>query len=173
MSLEPRHPMMQTFIPSPDTSRDLRNALGQFGTGVTVVTCADADGPMGITANSFASVSLDPALVLWSPAKASRRYPSFAAAQHFAIHIVGSEQTALCHRFSKDGRAFDGVDWHRNEHGAPVLADALTVFECTTEALHDAGDHTIIIGRVTRVATRSGTPLLFFGGQYGGFDGPK
>lgn len=161
--------MTQTFAPSPDTARDLRNALGQFGTGVTVVTCIDGEGPLGMTANSFASVSLDPALVLWSPAKASKRYPSFVAAKSFAIHIVAAEQAGLCAGFARDGRAFDGADWAPGANGAPVLKNALSVFECEQSALHDAGDHTIILGKVTQVTTRPGAPLMFFGGRYGGF----
>nr|WP_207382956.1 flavin reductase family protein [Pseudaestuariivita atlantica] len=164
--------MTQTFQPSPDTARDLRDALGRFGTGVTVVTCTDDEGPLGITANSFASVSLDPALVLWSPAKASKRYASFAAAKSFAIHIVGADQHHLCHRFARDGRAFDGAEWRTGRDGAPILDGALSVFECTTHAMHDAGDHTIIVGRVDHVTTGSGAPLLFYGGKYGGFTEP-
>lgn len=169
MSVEPRRPMSTSFTPSPDTARALRDALGQFATGVTVVTCLDADGPLGITANSFASVSLDPALVLWSPAKASKRYASFVAAQRFVIHVIAADQAGLCAAFARDGRAFDAADWAAGDNGAPLLTGALSAFECTQSALHDAGDHTIIVGEVTRVITQPGTPLTFFAGQYGGF----
>lgn len=169
MSVEPFHPMTKSFAPSPDTARDFRDALGQFATGVTVVTCVDGDGPLGMTANSFASVSLDPALVLWSPAKASKRYASFMAARHFTIHVISAEQAQMCAAFARDGRAFDAVPWHTGENGAPVLDGALSAFECTQSALHDAGDHTIIVGEVTRVTTAPGQPLTFFAGRYGGF----
>ncbi|MFZ5964798.1 flavin reductase family protein [Thalassococcus sp. BH17M4-6] len=157
------------FDPATENSRAFRDALGRFGTGVTVITCATPDGPLGITANSFASVSLDPPLVLWAPAKGSSRYPFYAAADHFAIHVMGAEQSALCDGFARSGDAFDRFDWHESAKGVPLLGGCLSRFECTKTAEHDGGDHTIIVARVTRVATRDGDPLLFFGGGYGGF----
>ncbi len=158
-----------TFDPASGDPRAFRDALGKFGTGITVVTCDAGDGPLGITANSFASVSLDPPLVLWSPAKGSSRYPFFAAATHFAIHVVGADQFDLAAGFARSGDAFDAFDWERSAEGVPLLANCLARFECTQEALHDAGDHSIVVGRVTRVATREGAPLLFCGGRYGAF----
>ncbi|MBS0125607.1 flavin reductase family protein [Thetidibacter halocola] len=158
-----------SFDPATGDPRAFRDALGQFGTGVTVVTCETGTGPIGITANSFASVSLDPPLVLWSPAKSSSRYPFFMAVPHFAIHVVGTDQVALCSGFARTGDAFDGLDWERGARGVPLLNGCLARFECTTEAVHDAGDHSIIVARVTRVTTRPGAPLLFHGGRYGGF----
>ncbi len=160
----------QSFDPAtaPD-ARAFRDALGRFGTGVTIVTCATPTGPMGITANSFASVSLDPPLVLWSPAKSSSRYPFFMAAEHFAIHVMGQDQFDTCGRFARSGDAFAACDWSRNEHDVPLLSGCLARFECTTSATHDAGDHSIIVARVTRVTTQEGSPLLFFAGRYGSF----
>ncbi|MFP4274637.1 MAG: flavin reductase family protein [Paracoccaceae bacterium] len=158
------------FVPGAETAREFRDALGRFGTGVTVVTCATPSGPLGITANSFASVSLDPPLVLWSPAKSSSRYPFYAAADHFAIHVMGQDQHGLCRGFARDGGAFDGVDWAESTHGVPLIEGCLARFECSKVAEHEGGDHTIIVGRVTRASSRDGMPLLFFGGQYGGFD---
>ena len=122
-----------TFVPGPDAARDFRDALGRFATGVTVVTC-EADGPLGITANSFASVSLDPPLVLWSPARGSRRFDAFAGARHFAIHVLGAEQEALGAGFSSSGEAFEGLELERNAEGVPLIAGCLARFECRAHA---------------------------------------
>ncbi|WP_226780936.1 flavin reductase family protein [Oceaniglobus trochenteri] len=160
---EPHH-----FVPGPDTSRAFRDALGQFATGVTVVTTATPDGPLGITANSFASVSLDPPLVLWSPARAARRFPVYEAAQHFAIHVMGAEQAGLCNAFVRDGAAFGDLDWAPGPSGAPLIEGCLARFECERYAVHDGGDHAIIVGRVLNAQSRPGAPLVFSAGQYGG-----
>jgi flavin reductase (DIM6/NTAB) family NADH-FMN oxidoreductase RutF len=159
----------ETFDPMQADGRALREALGRFGTGVTVVTCPTPDGPLGITANSFSSVSLDPPLVLWSPAKSSSRYPFFMAADRFAIHVMGQEQFDTCGGFARNGNAFDTLDWETGDGGVPLINGCLSRFECTTTATHDGGDHSIIVARVTRVTTRQGEPLLFFGGSYGSF----
>lgn len=164
--------LAHSFDPALGNSRDFRDALGRFGTGVTIVTCPTPTGPLGITANSFASVSLDPPLVLWSPAKSSARYPFFMATDHFAIHVVGAEQTALCNGFARDGNAFDSCDWDTGENDVPLLNGCLSRFECTKVAEHDGGDHSIVVARVTRVTTRDGAPLLFYSGRYGGFTEP-
>jgi flavin reductase (DIM6/NTAB) family NADH-FMN oxidoreductase RutF len=161
--------MSQTFIPGPDTARAYRDALACFGTGVTVITVATPDGPMGITANSFASVSLDPPLVLWSPAKGSRRYPAYIDASHFVVHILGVEQGSIADGFVAAADAFSELDWAPNDHGAPVIQGCLSHFECTTHAIHDAGDHSIVLGRVIRASHRAGKGLLFKQGQYGRF----
>ena len=160
---------MTRFTPGPDTARDFRTALGQFATGVTVVTCRSEAGPLGITANSFASVSLDPPLVLWSPAKASQRCAAFEAAEHFAIHVLADDQLALCRHFAKQGTSFRGLDWQQGLHGVPLIDGCLARFECTRHAVHDGGDHVIILGRVTAAAMRPGNPLLFAKGAYGRF----
>ncbi len=159
-----------TFDPAAGDTRAFRTALGRFGTGVTVVTCPTATGPLGITANSFASVSLDPPLVLWSPAKSSSRYPFFMATDHFAIHVMGEEQHGICGGFARSGDAFDGLDWEQSDQGVPLINGCLSRFECQKTAEHDGGDHTIIVARVTRVTTRPGKPLLFVSGTYGAFD---
>lgn len=160
---------MQSVVPGPETTRDFRDALGRFATGVCVVTCDSDLGPLGITANSFASVSLDPPLVLWSPAKFSRRYEAFANAENFAIHVMGAEQGDLCQRFARDGTAFDGTDWTLGAHGVPLLNGCLARFECNHVASHEGGDHRIIVGRVTRANWREGAPLVFSQGRYGDF----
>lgn len=159
------------FTPGPDTARAFRDALGKFATGVTIVTCQSDRGPLGITANSFASLSLDPPLVLWSPARASRRFQAFADAEHYAIHVLSADQQSLCDRFADDGLNFANLDWSQGAHAVPLLPDCLARFECTRQALHDGGDHAIIVGLVTAAATGPGDPLLFSGGRYGGFGG--
>lgn len=160
---------MTRFVPGPDTARDFRNALGQFATGVTVVTCQSELGPLGITANSFASVSLDPPLVLWSPAKASKRFAAFEAAEHYAIHIIAEDQVDVCGRFVKNGTDFDGLDWIESDEGVPLITGCLARFECTRHAIHEGGDHAIIVGHVTGAAIGQGKPLLFAKGAYGSF----
>lgn len=163
------HALEAVFIPEADNHRAYRNALGSFTTGVTVVTAMTADGPIGMTVNSFASVSLDPPLVLWSPAKSSSRYDAFTGARHFAIHVLSADQDHLSAAFTRGGSGFDGIDVRFNDEGVPVLPGTLARFECVEQAQHDAGDHTIIIGKVLRVAHRQGEPLCFSGGRFGRF----
>lgn len=163
------HALEAVFIPEADNHRAYRNALGSFTTGVTVVTAMTADGPIGMTVNSFASVSLDPPLVLWSPAKSSSRYGAFTGARHFAIHVLSADQDHLSAAFTRGGSGFDGIDVRFNDEGVPVLPGTLARFECVEQAQHDAGDHTIIIGKVLRVAHRQGEPLCFSGGRFGRF----
>ena len=160
---------MMRFTPGPDTARDFRTALGQFATGVTVVTCSHNGAPLGITANSFASVSLDPPLVLWSPARSSKRFQAFEQATHFAIHIVEEAQIDLCGHFVRSGTDFETLDWHTNAAGVPLIDGCLARFECQRHAIHDGGDHAIIVGRVTSAAIGAGDPLLFAKGAYGRF----
>lgn len=149
-----------------DSTTLFRQALGQFATGVTIVTCRGTDGPVAITANSFNSVSLDPALVLWSAAKTSKRYPFFAAAQNYAIHVLGAHQIDLCKRFAKSAHDFDGVEWSYSNAGVPIIHGCLARFECTQSAHHDGGDHTIMVGQVVDFETNSGSPLIFAQGDF-------
>jgi flavin reductase (DIM6/NTAB) family NADH-FMN oxidoreductase RutF len=151
-------------------TRAFRDALGRFATGVTVITIPTLEGPMGFTANSFASVSLDPPLVLWSPAKSSTRFPYFAAARHYAIHVLGAEQADLSRRFVRGGAGFDGLAHATNAEGVPIIESALSRFECRQQATHDGGDHLVIIGRVLRAAFRDGLPLIFSQGAFGRFE---
>ncbi|KAA9009358.1 flavin reductase family protein [Histidinibacterium aquaticum] len=152
-------------------ARAFRDALGSFATGVTVVTARGEEGPVGITANSFASVSLDPPLVLWSPAKQSSRFPAFRAAEHYAIHVLGAHQQGICDGFVRARDAFEGTDWTESPEGVPLLPGCLARFECRLEAAHDAGDHVILVGRVLRAAHGTGEPLLFQGGRFAQFGG--
>ncbi|MCR8549395.1 flavin reductase family protein [Salipiger sp. P9] len=162
-------PQGESFDPAAADPRAFRDALGRFVTGVTIVTCNTPDGPLGITANSFASVSLDPPLVLWSPAKRSQRYPFFVAAAHFAIHVLRADQAPLCQAFARSGESFDAARWQPNAEGVPLIDGCLARFDCEKLAEHDGGDHTILIGRVRRVDTLPGEPLIFSGGRYGAF----
>lgn len=157
------------FTPGPETVHHFRHALGRFATGVTVVTAMGSAGPVGITANSFASVSLDPPLVLWSPARASRRFGVFEQAAAYAIHILDVSQIDICTHFVRHGHAPDAMTWAEGDNGLPVLPDCLARFDCRAHAAHDGGDHCILVGRVTHAFVRDGTPLVFLGGAYGGF----
>jgi len=159
---------LRIFSPSEDVLA-FRQSLGSFSTGVTVVTTITPEGPMGITANSFASVSLDPPLVLWSPAKSSHRHPHFIAAARFAIHVLNADQKHISDGFIRSKTAFDGIDWTPSHAGVPLIAGVLACFECNLKTVHDAGDHSIIIGQVMRVQSRDGAPLVFHGGLFGGF----
>jgi flavin reductase (DIM6/NTAB) family NADH-FMN oxidoreductase RutF len=163
----PTTPMQIT--PGPDSERAFRDALGRFATGVALVTCDSEIGPLGITANSFASLSLDPPLVLWSPARSSRRFAAFTGTMHFAIHILRDDQLALARAFTHHGQAWDEVTWSTSADGVPLIDDTLARFVCRRHALHDGGDHAIVVGEVTSVLIGAGAPLVFAGGGYGGF----
>ena len=161
---------MNRFTPGPETSRTYRDALGKFATGITVVTCRTPEGaPVGMTVNSFASVSLDPPLVLWSPARASQRCAAFEEAAHFAVHILRDDQLELCQHFAGDGLNFTKFPWHPGEGEVPVLDGCLAHFECQRRAGHDGGDHAIIVGLVRAASAGKGSPLLFANGSYGRF----
>ena len=159
---------LQTFDPVSDGD-SFRGALGTFVTGVTVVTTDGAEGPVAIVANSFASVSLDPPLVLWSPAKTSHRFEHFVGSRRFAIHILGADQRDLCAAVVRSKTALKDFATHQSHCGMPLIDGALATFECSLEATHDAGDHVIVVGRVTKAHHRDGDPLVFHGGKYGSF----
>lgn len=161
--------MSRQFVPTQDTTRDFRDALGCFATGVTVVTAASETGGIGMTANSFSSISLTPPLVLWSPSKTSLRYPYFEAAERFAIHVMRADQKDLALEFAKRGDAFDLVANSLSPAGVPLIDDCLVRFECVTEAIHDGGDHAIQVGRVENVLLNEGAPLVFAQSGYGAF----
>ncbi len=157
-------------FPPEEDPRAFRTALGSFATGVTVVTARDGRGaPAGITANSFASVSLDPPLVLWSPKRDSRRFATFAEASVFAVHVLARDQQAVCDAFVRSADGFAVAPWREGPEGLPLLDGCLAQFLCRREAILDGGDHAIILGRVWQVARRDGGPLVFQGGKYGAF----
>ncbi|WP_299651864.1 flavin reductase family protein [uncultured Tateyamaria sp.] len=159
-----------TFTPDADSSRQLRDAFGKFATGVTVITAPSADGPVAIVANSFSSVSLDPALVLWSVDRAARRFPYFEMADHYAIHVLAAEQHDVCKLAARDAHMLHDHAHHLNADGVPLIDHCLARFECRRVAAHDAGDHVIVVGQVQRTEMRDGQPLTFFAGQFGSVD---
>ncbi len=148
--------------------RQLRNALGRFTTGVTIVTCVDAQGgSVGLTANSFNSLSLEPPLVLWSLRTASPALAAFQDAKRFAVNVLAEAQVDLSRRFaSKVEDRFAEGTWALGEHGAPVLAGCAAVFECESVSHQVAGDHHLFIGRVLACAEAPVPPLLFQAGHY-------
>lgn len=161
---------MERFIPGPDTQRQYRDALGSFATGVTVVTVAAGTGPLGMTANSFSSVSLDPPLVLWSPARASSRFDAMTGTERFAVHVLGAGEEDLAMRFARNGGDFSGLAMETLPDGPPMLDEGwIARFLCRRVAVHEAGDHAIVVGRVEEAARREGPPLIFAGGAYGDF----
>ena len=150
-------------------TRAFRDALGAFPTGVAVVTAAysGAEAHIGITVNSFCSVSLDPPLVLWCMDKRSQRHPSFISATSFTVSVLGAGHREVSARLAKPGEhRLDGIALRPTELGPPALADSLAVFECVLEQALDGGDHTILLGRVVRFSKGEGAPLIFFRGRY-------
>ena len=158
-----------TFTPGPDHNLAYRKALSCFGTGVTVVTTMTARGPLAITANSFTSVSMDPPLLLWCPAKKSLRHDAFVKAEHFTIHIMAEDQLELAKHFALNGEDFSASHWEPNTAGTPTLPGCIAHFDCRHFACHPGGDHSILIGEVQTVTTRPGKGLIFKHGLYGGF----
>ena len=149
-------------------ARELRNALGHFATGVTVVTTRNPQGePIGVTVNSFAALSLDPPLVLWSLAKKSWSLPAFEAASHFCIHVLAHDQQDLSDRFAKAGAdKFAGLTTFEGVGGVPLLPGGNAAFECSVDHRYEGGDHIIFVGRVEQITMRSSAPLLFYRGRY-------
>ena len=150
-------------------SDDFRAALAMFATGVTIVTACDAAGmPVGLTANSFNSVSIEPPLVLWSLSQQAGSMPAFARGSHYAINILAAGQHALAERFASRGHdRFEGVAFRPGASGVPVLEGAAAVFECFNRSRYEEGDHVIFVGEVERCARRDGAqPLIFHGGRY-------
>jgi len=155
---------MSAFSPE-----DFRAALGQFATGVTIVTAIDSEGrKIGLTANSFNSVSLSPPLVLWSLSKQSSSMPGLQSAPAYAINVLAGDQRVLAERFARKGiDRFDGVAWRPGLSGAPLIDGAVATFECRQRSHHDEGDHLIFVGEVTHCQRRLGAvPLLFHGGRF-------
>ena len=160
-----------SFVPGPDTARAYRDALGCFGTGVTVITTMTEAGPLAMTVNSFSSVSMTPPLILWCPARTSLRHDAFASANHFAVHVMAEDQQDLAVHFSRQGHDFSVTPWEANANDQPALPGCLARFDCATHAVHGAGDHSIVVGEVLLTTSRPGKGLMFKRGQYGGFLG--
>jgi len=148
-------------------NHDLRECLGRFATGVTVVTCRGSEGPCGITANSFSSVSLEPPLVLWNIAKVSNSLQAYLDAKYFAINVLAAGQQELSSHFAQsDHTVFNGIDYDTSDRGVPLLPDSVARFECRTHQVHDCGDHYIIVGEVESYRSDEREPLLFYNGRY-------
>ncbi|MGB0960263.1 MAG: flavin reductase family protein [Halocynthiibacter sp.] len=146
---------------------DLKQAFAQFATGVVIVTCDSEIGPLAMTANSFSSVSLDPALVLWCAGKGSKRCDAFTQAPYFAIHVLEAEQAPLAKHFARSGDDFSLCPWQRGNHSVPLLEKSLARFECRQYNKVDAGDHSIIVGAVERFEISKGAPLIFAQSGFG------
>ena len=151
--------------------RDFRSALGSFATGVTVITAGSPDGkPVGLTCNSFASVSLNPPLVLWSLASYSPNRGVFQNASHFAVNVLSASQRQLAQQFAVSATdKFAGVKWRRGLGGAPLLSDTVASFECRAMDRYYGGDHVIFLGAVEAYAYNQTEPLLFARGGFGHF----
>jgi flavin reductase (DIM6/NTAB) family NADH-FMN oxidoreductase RutF len=148
--------------------RELRNAMGRFATGVTVVTARGRDGAAaGVTVNSFCSVSLDPPLVLWCLSKTAPCCRVLLHATHFAIHVLAENQAHLSERFSKPAAdKFARLEISFGAGGVPLLDGVAALFQCRAEQRHDAGDHYIMVGRVEEYAHSARPPLVFHSGRY-------
>jgi len=148
--------------------RDFRNALGSYATGVTIITAAGSDGkPYGITCNSFASVSLNPPLVLWSLVLYSSSLSTFQNASHFAVNVLGVSQQALANKFAKSSEdKFVGIEWTPGLCGAPLLAEGVANFQCRSVNRYYGGDHVIFLGAVEAYSYNRNEPLLFARGGY-------
>jgi flavin reductase (DIM6/NTAB) family NADH-FMN oxidoreductase RutF len=173
-SKHPAHPDPANDLASdqsPIDPRDFRNALGTYATGVTIITAADAEGkPVGITCNSFASVSLNPPLVLWSLVLYSTSLNVFQNATHFAVNILAPDQRQLASKFAKSSDdKFVGVEWSPGLGGAPLLPDSVATFQCRAANRYYGGDHVIFLGAVEAYTYNNNEPLLFARGSFGHF----
>lgn len=151
------------------SATEFRTALGMFATGVTIVTARASDGALiGLTANSFNSVSLEPPLVLWSLAQKAASMAAFRTGTHYAVNILSAEQQDLARQFAAQGvDRFQGVLYTQGATGAPLIEGALATFECFNRSRYEEGDHVIFVGEVERCAYRNATsPLLFHGGKF-------
>jgi len=164
MSPPPRKAQPPAFSPT-----EFRSALGMFATGVTIVTAMTADGkPVGLTASSFNSVSLDPPLVLWSLARAAASMTAFSNGSHYAINILAAEQKVLAEKFALKGAdRWQGVAYTTGSGRAPLITGAAATFECFNRSRYEEGDHVIFVGEVERCTHRpDASPLLFHGGKF-------
>lgn len=160
--------LKQFHAVDPNQPKTLRNILGQYATGVTIITTRGQDGRnIGMTANSFSSLSLDPPLILWSLSKTAPSLPEFNAAKYFAIHMLAQEHHQLSNHFARGAAdKFSGVAHTDSEEGIPLLDNALVTLVCENHQQFDGGDHIIYIGKITRFHQREGAPLVFHAGQY-------
>ncbi len=158
-----------TGAPDFDAAR-FREVLGHFATGVTIVTALEDGGPVGFTCQAFTSLSLEPPMVALAPAKSSTSWPRIAKAGAFCVNILSDHQEAVCRAFAvSGGDKFSGIGWRGGLTGSPVLEGALAWIECELRAIHDAGDHELVLGHVLDLGVGEGAPLLFYRGGFGRF----
>jgi 3-hydroxy-9,10-secoandrosta-1,3,5(10)-triene-9,17-dione monooxygenase reductase component len=158
--------------PGPVDPRVMREVLGHFASGVTVVTADTDTGPLGFTCQSFSSLSLDPPLVVFAPGRTSTTWPRLREIGRFCVNVLAEEQTALSQNFARSGvDKFAGVPWTRSRHGSPVLQDVVAWIDGELWAEYDGGDHTLVVARVLDLgADPSRRPLVFHRGAYGLLD---
>lgn len=163
-----RHPEPAGVVPAPADATALRHAFGRFATGVTVVTTVDSHGaPVGLTVNSFSSLSLDPPLLLWSLRRTSPSLQAFCQAPRFAVNVLAESQIEVSRAFAtRQANRFEVGTWERDDHGVPLLRGAVAQFVCALRSHQEAGDHELFIGRVLVHVDRPEPPLLFQGGRY-------
>jgi 3-hydroxy-9,10-secoandrosta-1,3,5(10)-triene-9,17-dione monooxygenase reductase component len=156
---------------TPDEA-SFRTVLGHSATGVTIITAMDDGEPVGVSANAFTSVSLDPPLVLFCASKSSTTWPRIKAAGKFTVNILNAKQEDVCRVFATRGaERFSRIGWRPSANGSPILHDVLAYIDCTIEAEHDAGDHLIVVGKVQELGvTGEESPLIFYRGGYGRFE---
>jgi 3-hydroxy-9,10-secoandrosta-1,3,5(10)-triene-9,17-dione monooxygenase reductase component len=150
---------------------EFRATLGHFATGVVVVTGMHRHSPVGLTCQSFFSLSLDPPMVALAPGKSSTSWPRVAEAEGFCANVLSSDQEALARTFAHTGAdKFAGVGWSPAPTGPPRLHGALAWVDCQIETVHEAGDHYLVVARVVDLETGTGQPLLFYRGGFGAFE---
>lgn len=168
LPFRPHHPPEAAAGTAQVRPTEYREVLGNFATGVTVITTLDGPNPVGFTCQAFTSVSLDPPLVSFSVSRASSSRPRILAAGRFCVNVLAFDQHAVCSRFATPGiDRFLGVDWWRSPGGCPILDGSLAWIDCTVEAEYPAGDHTILLGRVRALnVQREAAPLVYHRGAF-------
>jgi 3-hydroxy-9,10-secoandrosta-1,3,5(10)-triene-9,17-dione monooxygenase reductase component len=158
-------------------ARIFRNVLGQFCTGITIITTSHDDVPVGFACQSFAALSLEPPLVLFCPTKVSRSWKAIEASGKFCVNMLTESQQNVSARFgSREPNKFEGIDWHTSALGSPVIEGSLAYIDCTVASVHDGGDHFVVFGAVqslSEVAEIKPRPLLFYRGDYTGIEPDK
>jgi flavin reductase (DIM6/NTAB) family NADH-FMN oxidoreductase RutF len=165
--------LARTSAPTIDTAH-FRAVLGHFASGIAIVTGMDGDTPVGLTCQSFFSVSLTPPLVAFAPSRTSTSWPRIEGSGAFCVNVLAAEQEELCRLFAQSGAdKFKGVGWQASATGSPVLADCLAWINCRIDATYEAGDHLIVVGGVLdmgHTSSHPARPLLFYRGGYGTFE---
>lgn len=148
---------------------EFRSALGHFASGVVIVTGMDEGQPVGLTCQSFFSVSLEPPLIAFAPSKQSKSWPRMATSRGICVNILAAKQQCIAQVFAKSGAdKFAEVEWVPAHHGAPRLLDALVGLDCHIRDIHEAGDHWLIVAEVLETQVGTGQPLLFYRGSFSG-----